>query len=184
MSTLTYLKNFIRDKNVASITPTSPFGVRKVCEKIDFKRRTVIVEFGPGSGVFSKYILRKMTRDSKLILIEMNKNFVTILNSRMRDQRICIVNDNAENVLDILKEEGEAGADYIISGIPFSFISFSTKNRILNNTYAALKKSGKFLVYQHSNHLKDHLKHHFDLVRIEYEIRNIPPLCIYEAVKF
>ena len=32
MSTITYLKNFIKDKNVASITPTSPFGVRKVCE--------------------------------------------------------------------------------------------------------------------------------------------------------
>ena len=48
MSTLTYLKNFIRDKNVASITPTSPFGVRKVCEKIDFKKRNVIIEFGPG----------------------------------------------------------------------------------------------------------------------------------------
>jgi phosphatidylethanolamine/phosphatidyl-N-methylethanolamine N-methyltransferase len=183
MSTLTYLKNFIQDKNVASITPTSPFGVRKVCEKIDFKRRTVIVEFGPGSGVFSKYILRKMTRDSKLILIEMNKNFVTILRSRVRDQRICIVNDNAENVLNILQAQGEAGADYIISGIPFSFIPFSAKNRILNNTYEALKNRGKFLVYQHSNHLKDHLKRHFDQVRIEYEIRNIPPLCIYEAVK-
>jgi phospholipid N-methyltransferase len=183
MSTLTYLKNFIRDKNVASITPTSPFGVRKVCEKIDFKRRNVIVEFGPGSGVFSKYILRKMTRDSKLILIELNKNFVTILNNRMRDQRTCIYNDNAENVLNLLKSEGEPGADYIISGIPFSFIPVTTKNKILNNTYAALKNRGKFLVYQHSNHLKEHLKRHFDLVRIEYEIRNIPPLCIYEAIK-
>jgi phosphatidylethanolamine/phosphatidyl-N-methylethanolamine N-methyltransferase len=183
MSTLTYLKNFIRDKNVASITPTSPFGVRKVCEKIDFKRRTVIVEFGPGSGVFSKYILRKMTRDSKLILIELNKNFVTILNNRMRDHRTCIYNDNAENVLNLLKSEGEPGADYIISGIPFSFIPVNTKNKILNNTYAALKNRGKFLVYQHSNHLKEHLNRHFDLVRIEYEIRNIPPLCIYEAIK-
>ena len=183
MSTLTYLKNFIRDKNVASITPTSPFGVRKVCEKIDFKRRIVIIEFGPGSGVFSKYILRKMTRESKLILIELNKNFVTILQNRLRDQRVCIFNDSAENVLSILEAAEEPGADYIISGIPFSFIPFNAKNRILNNTYTALTKSGKFLVYQHSNHLKDHLKRHFDMVRMEHEIRNIPPLCIYEAIK-
>jgi phospholipid N-methyltransferase len=184
MSTLTYLKNFIRDKNVASITPTSPFGVRKVCEKIDFKKRNVIIEFGPGSGVFSKYILRKMTRDSKLILIELNKNFVTILQHRVKDQRVGIFNDNAENVLDILESAHELGADYIISGIPFSFIPFSTKNSILNNTYLALRNGGKFLVYQHSNHLKDYLKRHFDMVRIEHEIRNIPPLCIYEAIKF
>jgi len=183
MSTLTYLKNFIKDKNVASITPTSPFGVRKVCEKIDFKKRNVIVEFGPGSGVFSKYLLRKMTRDSKLILIELNKNFVTILQNKVRDQRVNIINDNAENVLNIIDSADEPGADYIISGIPFSFIPFNAKNSILNNTYTALKNGGKFLVYQHSNHLKDYLKRHFDMVRIEYEIRNIPPLCIYEAIK-
>jgi len=183
MSTITYLKNFIKDKNVASITPTSPFGVRKVCENMDFKKRNVIIEYGPGSGVFSKYILKKMSKDSKLILVELNKNFVTILHNKMRDQRIKVYNDTAENVLNILAAEGESGADYIISGIPFSFISSHTKNRILYNTYRALKSGGKFLAYQHSNHLKDFLRRHFDVVRIEYEIRNIPPLCISKALK-
>jgi len=183
MSTITYLKNFIKDKNVASITPTSPFGVRKVCENMDFKKRNVIVEYGPGSGVFSKYILKKMSKDSKLILVELNKNFVTILHNKMRDQRIKIYNDTAENVLNVLEAEGESGADYIVSGIPFSFISSHTKNRILYNTYRALKGGGKFLAYQHSNHLKEFLRRHFDVVKIEYEIRNIPPLCISEARK-
>jgi phospholipid N-methyltransferase len=183
MSTITYLKNFIKDKNVASITPTSPFGVRKVCENMDFKKRNVIIEYGAGSGVFSKYILNQMSKDSKLILVELNKNFVIILQNKMRDQRIKIYNDTAENVLNILAVEGEQGADYIISGIPFSFISSHAKNRILYNTYRALKSGGKFLAYQHSNHLKDFLRRHFDVVRIEYEIRNIPPLCISEALK-
>jgi len=183
MSTITYLKNFIKDKNVASITPTSPFGVRKVCENIDFKKRSVIVEYGPGSGVFSKYILKKMSKDSKLILIELNKNFVAILQNKTRDQRVNIYNDTAENVLNVLAAAGESGADYIISGIPFSFISSQTKNRILYNTYMALKSGGKFLAYQHSNHLKEFLKRHFDVVKIEYELRNIPPLCISEALK-
>jgi hypothetical protein len=31
--------------------------------------------------------------------------------------------------------------------------------------------------------LKEFLRRHFDVVRIEYEIRNIPPLCISEALK-
>jgi phospholipid N-methyltransferase len=182
MSTLTYLKNFIRDKNVASVTPTSTFGVKKVCEKIDFRKRNVIVEFGPGTGVFTKYLLKKMGRDSKLILIELNKNFVNILN-RIRDQRIFIYNDTAAHILDILEASKEVCADYIISGIPFSFISFSDKQNILHNTYQALRSGGKFLVYQHSNHLKEQLRNNFDVIRTEYEIRNIPPLCIYEAIK-
>ncbi|MCX5894813.1 MAG: methyltransferase [Proteobacteria bacterium] len=182
MSTLTYLKNFIRDKNVASITPTSAFGVKKVCDKIDFKKRNVIIEYGPGTGVFSKYLLKKMSKDSKLILIELNKNFVNILH-RIRDPRVNIFNDSAENVLNSIESAEELCADYIISGIPFSFLTPNSKNRILHNTYQALGNGGKFLVYQHSNHLKEHLKSHFDVVRIEHEFRNIPPLCIYEAIK-
>jgi phospholipid N-methyltransferase len=183
MSTIVYLKNFIKDKNVASITPTSHFGVRKVCEHIDFKKRNIIIEYGPGSGVFSKYMLKKMSKDSRLILIELNKNFVAILQNKLRDARVHIFNDSAENVLNVLEAVEEPGADYIISGIPFSFINPQTKNRILFNTYVALKSGGKFLAYQHSNHLKNFLKHHFDAVRSQYEIRNIPPLCITEALK-
>lgn len=52
MDTITYLKNFVRDRNVASITPTSAIGVKKVCSKIDFHKPSVIVEYGPGTGVF------------------------------------------------------------------------------------------------------------------------------------
>ncbi len=182
MSTLTYLRNFIKDKNVASVTPTSAFGVKKVCEKIDLRKRNVIVEYGPGTGVFSKYLLKKMNKDSKLILIELNKNFAIILH-KIKDQRVAIFNDTAENILSILEASKEVCADYIISGIPFSFIPFSDKQKILHNTYQALRGGGKFLAYQHSNHLKEHLKRHFDIVHTEYEIRNIPPLCIYEAIK-
>ncbi|MFP5212367.1 MAG: class I SAM-dependent methyltransferase, partial [Acidobacteriota bacterium] len=169
------------------ITPTSHTGVRKVCSNINFDSADLIVEYGPGTGVFSNYLLDKMNEGSRLILIERNKNFGSILRKRINDPRVVIVNDSAENVLDTLRACKESQADYIISGIPFLLLTDDMKNRILYNTHRALKKGGKFLVYQTcfqlDNHLKVHLERFFPKVESRYEIMNIPPMRTYEATK-
>ncbi len=187
MDTITYLKTFLRDKNVASITPTSPFGVRKVCKEINFSDSNLIVEYGPGTGVFSNYLLKYMKLDSRLILIERNKYFSAILKQTIRDPRVVFINDSAENVLDTLRSCREAAADYIISGIPFLLIGEDIKNRILYNTHRALKPQGKFLSYQTcfqaDHHFKFYLERFFPVVNTKFEFMNIPPLRIYEAVK-
>jgi phospholipid N-methyltransferase len=187
MDTLTYMKNFIRDKNVASITPTSPFGVKRVCRNIDFDCGDLIVEYGPGTGVFTNYLLKYMKGSSRLILIERNKNFDSILKQTIQDPRVVIFNDSAENVLETLRSCQESHADYIISGIPFLLLNCQLKEKILYNTHRALKKGGKFLVYQTcfqaDHHLKVHLERYFPVVRTRFEVRNIPPLRIYEAIK-
>ncbi|MEN6440065.1 MAG: methyltransferase domain-containing protein [Syntrophobacter sp.] len=187
MDTLIYMLNFLKDKNVASITPTSSVGVKRVCSKIDFSRNNLIVEYGPGTGVFSKYLLEHMRDDSRLILIERNRNFKSILKAKLKDPRVIVVHESAENVLETLRSCKESEADYIISGIPFSFLDPDLKHRILYNTHRALKPGGKFLVYQTcfqtNNHLKNHLQKYFPQVNSKYELANIPPLRTFEAIK-
>jgi phospholipid N-methyltransferase len=187
MSTLSYVKNFISDKYIASITPTSDFGVRKVCSKIDFSCCSLIVEFGPGTGVFTKYLLQKMGHDSLLVLIERNANFVADLRKKIRDPRAIVVNGCASNIMETLAELGKTSADCVISGIPFSFLPDNLRDRILRNSFAALPPGGIFLAYQtfyqSNNHLKSHLDRIFPFVRVEYEMLNLPPLRIYEARK-
>ncbi|PIQ21427.1 MAG: hypothetical protein COW65_09110, partial [Cytophagales bacterium CG18_big_fil_WC_8_21_14_2_50_42_9] len=63
MDTLVYLKTMLRDKNVASFTPTSAVGIKKVCSKINFNKRNVVIEFGPGTGVFTRYLLDHLSSD-------------------------------------------------------------------------------------------------------------------------
>ena len=187
MSTLSYVRNFFSDKYIASITPTSDFGVRKVCGKIDFSRCGLIVEYGPGTGVFTNYLLGKMGLDSLLITIERNANFVEVLRRKIRDPRLIVVNGCASNIHDILEEFGKTSADYVISGIPFSFLPDHLKDRILRNSFSALRPGGKFLAYQtfyqSNNHLKSHLERIFPSVLVEYEMLTLPPLRIYEARK-
>jgi len=187
MGTLAYVRNFFTDKYIASVTPTSIYGVRRVCGKIDFAGSAVLVEFGPGTGVFTRYLLEKIPTGGRLILIERNPNFASVLRTKFPDPRVTIVNDSAENVLSILEACGGLPADYIVSGIPFSFFQEDLRRDILGRAYAALRPGGKFLAYQtfyqSPGHLRIPLEERFGSIRMEYEMRNIPPLGIYEAIK-
>jgi len=184
MSTLAYIKNFIRDRDVAAITPSSKFLVKRVCKWINFQEPCRIVEYGPGTGVFSKYLLQNMGADSELVMIEGNASFVRSLREFAGpDERATVVHGRAENVQDILDRQGVREADYVISGIPFSFLDDDVKHELIHRTREVLAADGKSLVYQNYNHMEQPLRRHFDHVKREYEILNLPPMFAYEAQK-
>lgn len=182
---LSYIRNFIQDQDVAAIAPSSSFLVQRVCKWIDFDEDNVIVEYGPGNGVFSEYIRDRMTDDSTLILIESNPDFVSTLEEMTEDDpRVIVLEDRAENIVDILEDHSIDAVDYIVSGIPFSFLDEDVKRELLTRTRDVLTDDGKFLVYQNYNHLEEPLRTHFSSVTKEYEPRNIPPtMFAYEARK-
>lgn len=182
MGTLTYLKSFFRDKDVASVTPTSKFCIRRVCKPVNFDEDITIVEYGAGAGVFSKYLLHHMSAGSRLILFETNELLFEKL-SEIEDSRVQLYDKSVENVTGLLPAELLGRVDYIISGIPFSFLEDETRQSILDQSYSLLKDNGKFLAYQTSGHLKKPLKRVFGNTRTEFELLNIPPMTVYEAVK-
>ena len=183
--TFSYIKNFIRDQDVAAIAPSSTFLVERVCKWIDFDEPAVIVEYGPGNGVFSEHILERMTDDSILLLVESNPDFVEMLEEMTADDpRAHVIEDRAEHIRAILDAHDIDAVDYIVSGIPFSFLDDETKDELLDTTRDVLGPDGKFLVYQNYNHLEAPLREHFSTVTKEREFLNIPPtMHAYEACK-
>jgi phospholipid N-methyltransferase len=187
MSTLIYLKNLVRDYRIASVTPTSAFGVRWICRQIDFERARVIVEFGPATGVITEKLLERMRPDAKLILIELNENFVKILRKKFRDPRVSIHHEDARNVREVVASEGHEGIDALITGIPFSYLPDEVREKIVGETARLMREGGKFVAYQtiwqQDRHLLDHLARHFDHTVGTIELRNAPPLRLYQARK-
>ena len=183
--TISYIKNFIQDQDVAAVVPSSSFLVKRICKWIDFDEPAVIVEYGPGNGVFSKYILDNMTSDSTLILVESNPDFVETLEEMTAgDSRAIVVEERAERIEQILDDHGFDEVDYIVSGIPFSFLDEETRAELLRTTHDVLADDGKFLVYQYYNHLEEPLREYFADVTKEREYLNIPPtIRAYEACK-
>lgn len=182
MGTIKYIRNFLQDPGVASITPTSRFTIDRICGYMDFSRDIRILEFGPADGVFTKVLLSKCSPGSSLIAIETNEDFVESL-LKINDKRLMVEYCSAEKSQEIVKSLGWEAVDYIISGIPFSFLKPDAKRNILNQSAALLSLKGTFLGYQTSLHLKPLLEQHFNNVSTEMEFRNIPPMCIYIANK-
>lgn len=182
MSTFTYLRSFFKDKDVASVTPTSKFCIRRVCRPIDFNRDLIIVEYGAGSGVFAEYLLPKMTTGSRLILFETNELLFEKL-QEIDDSRVLLFDRSVEYVTELLRDELIGKTDFIISGIPFSFIDEGAKRSVLQQSVELLKVGGQFLAYQTSGHLKEPLRKAFGNIKTSWEWRNIPPMTVYEAEK-
>jgi len=185
LGTIAYLKTLLTDRDVASVTPSSKYAVKRVLDHVDFENARIIVEYGPGLGVFTAEILRKMSPDCRLIAFETNAGFIEKLEKRFTDPRMSLVHGSAEDILDTVKERS---VDFIISGIPFSMIEPYVREKILKNTARALKPDGRFLTYQvfpppasMDKFLRKPMEKEFELLDRQYEFRNVPPLRIYES---
>lgn len=177
MSNLEYLRQFIKDKNVASLFPTSQFAVKRTFKNINLKGYKVIVEYGPGEGAFTRRILKNMASDAHLIAIETNIQMVNAL-EKINDKRLIVVNDSAENIRAILHDNGFDNADCVVSGIPFTFLKRQQRENIVKCTREALTRDGIFIVYQNSYYATKYLEKEFDHIARDFEPRNIPPLFI------
>lgn len=174
--------NFLSDKLVASVTPSSNYTSRRICRKIDFDKAEVVVEFGPGTGILSQAFLSQMKDNTRLILVETNGKFVEAL-TEMQEPQIDVVQGNALNIEQIMQERGNLQADYIISGVPLTFLPEKERYQLIQASYNVLKPGGKLIVYQFSRSAKEYILSSFKDVESEFEFLNIPPLTIYEAVK-
>src|SRR6266404_795506 len=178
MSALFFKRFLQRPFQIASIMPSSKALVKKVARKMDFSEPRVIAEYGPGEGVHSREIARRMTPDSQLLLFELDGAFSRDLQRQFAgDPRVHVINGDAAKLPEELNRRGIAQCDYILSGIPFSILEIKKKRALLQDTYDALRPGGSFIIYQVTNELRQHATF-FDRAESEYCLQNIPPMFI------
>ncbi len=168
-----YIKNI---RSVGAVAPSSRFLARKMVESIDFDRAKVIVEYGPGTGVFTAEIIKRMKPETKLLAIETNPTFHQKLNQKYKSTGgVEIINASAEHVDSLHKERSLGVPDYIISGLPFAALPTKTSANILQGTSKLLGSRGEFITFQYTLLKKDFLESYFGDVKVSREFRNIPP---------
>jgi phospholipid N-methyltransferase len=174
-----FLKRFLqRPFQVASIVPSSKALVERVARKMDFSQPRVIAEYGPGEGVHSREIARRMSPDSHLLLFELDPAFSHDLARQFaRDRRVHVIHGDAARLPEELGKRGIGCCDYILSGIPFSILKIDKKRALLQKTHDALAPGGSFIIYQVTNELKQHATF-FEHAESEYFLQNIPPMFI------
>lgn len=179
MFVLEYIKN---PKIIGAVAPSSKYLAYKMIESINFKNVECIVEFGPGTGIFSEKILSRVKDDTKVVLVEINKEFYNILKETYGHKKnVIIVNDSAENIDIILKKYSIEKVDYILSGLPFTSLPREVSKAILTKTSEILKEEGEFITFQYSLVKLDFFKKYFFNISYKKEIRNLPPAYVLQC---
>lgn len=140
------------------------------------------MEYGGGTGAVTVELLKKLPQDGKLIVVELQDEFVKVLRE-IEDPRLTVLHDNVEVCSSKLREFYKDGPDAVVCGIPFLFFSEASRKTIIQNTKEGMNEHGRFIVYQHSLQLLSQLKSTFNIVKLDLELRNFPPYIVMTAFK-
>lgn len=174
-----YIKN---PRVIGAVAPSGKSLAEKMINNIDFRNAKYVVEYGPGTGIVTEKILARIKSDTVVLLVEINKEFYNILKNQYGHKKnVIIINDSAENIDIILKENGIEKVDYIISGLPFSSLPISVSSCILNKTSKLVNKNAEFITFQYSLFKLNFFKKYFRNINYKMVMKNIPPAYVLKC---
>ena len=94
-TTLEFTKNLF---TTGAFSETSREVEIEICRHISDKPNQVIVEYGMGHGNLTREILNKIAPTSKVYTFEVNEEFCEHVRKELKDDRLIIINDGAENM--------------------------------------------------------------------------------------
>lgn len=128
---------------VGSLTPSSKYLAKSMTKHIKNSERQTplkVLEVGAGTGIFTKYIIKRMPFKSDFDVVEIDPLFCNVLTRNITEEF-----GDLQNVhflcRDITTFETDKKYDFIISGLPFHSFSPALVRKILA-MYANLIKPG------------------------------------------
>lgn len=168
-------------RKIGAVAPSGKSLSDKMVQPVYFDSAKVIVEYGPGTGSFTRELIIRRRPDTVIILIEQNELFCGELRKLFRNQpNLYIISGSAENVNDYLARYGFEHADYVISGLPFSSLPTEVSDRVLTETKRAIGDTGVFVTFQYTMIKKSFFQSYFRIISCIREIRNLPPAYVLE----
>lgn len=191
-----FLREFIaRPGVIGAVAPSSVHLARRMVQGLDLAGADAVVEFGPGSGVFTKQILPRLGRHTRFFAVERNAAMAALV----RDQfpGTAVFEDNAAHVDRLcaqqgIGQDGRGGVDYILSGLPWPSFSDQLRTDILEAAHRALKPGGTLVTFGYhigltmrgAWHFRREVRRIFSSMSISPVVwRNIPPAFIYRCTK-
>ena len=176
----------IKPHSVGSVWPSSKYLAQAMIDGVSLKPGDVIVEYGPGTGPFTKLLRDHVAAGVDYIGIEYDKNLYKNLTSRFSEMRFH--HGSAEDTPAILKHYKMKPASLIVSGLPFANMPTTLQERILNATQEALMENGMFRTFSYLlSSIRPRITHFQKMVSIRFNhkhqnttvLRNFPPARVY-----
>ena len=187
----TFLSQFLAGpKIIGALVPSSLKLSNVMTSWVNLRDASFIVEFGPGTGSFTRVIREKMNPNATFIAIELNPRMVKTLKKKYPD--LTVYNDSVANTPLYLSLHHRSTADCIISGLPWAAFDEKTQDGFLDIVDKSLESNGRFatFMYLHSfllpsgQKFKNKLRERFPNVSISKVVwENFPPAIVYQAEK-
>lgn len=146
MSAWRFLREFLAaPAAIGAIWPSSPALAERICATAQLDGAEMIVEFGPGTGVFTEAILRRLPDPSRFFAIEASAPLADA--TRRRCPAATVWNDCASQTKTYLARHGRHNCDRIISGLPFAAFAPDLQDRLLDTVVDTLAPGGLFVTF-------------------------------------
>lgn len=168
-----FIKHFFKNfRQTGAIMPSGEELACAMVSPIDFSKTKHIVEVGAGTGVFTKKILKKMGKNCKLTVVEINKEFCDEL-KKIKDKRMTLIEGDAKHL-----SKNVSFADVIISGLPLAGFSKKDRHAILGEMQKTTKQ---YIQFHYSTLTEKDIKQYFQIENKKNILLNVPPAIVYEC---
>ena len=191
MSKNVLFRRFLRNPvQVGALCPSSRGLCRMMVSHVGMESAGVIVELGPGTGVITREIVRKMPENARLIAIELDEALCGLL--RQQFPAITVCNDSAAGIGDILKRYSLPNPEVVISGLPWANFTPKLQRSILCSVAEHIAPGGYFatfaylqgLMFPTGQRFRKLLGEVFSEVQTSPVIwKNLPPAFVYRCRK-
>jgi len=188
---LEFLRQFLASHVETGAVASSSQGLAElITDFASLDTARVVVELGPGTGVFTEKILEKMRDDGVFFALETNPHFVEA--TRARCPRGRVVHDSAAHLRKHLRGLGIEHCDSVVSGLPWAVFPETLQDEILDAVVDALQPGGTFVTFaylqgvllQSGKRFSQQLCRRFSQVeRSPIVWRNMPPAFVYRATR-
>lgn len=188
-SSTNFLLQFLKHPaQTGAIIPSSAYLSQAMVEWLDLGSAHAVLEYGPGTGSFTPYILERLREDCRFVAIERNPTLAEAFRTRLPEVRL--VQDSVENVRGICDGAGIGQVDCIVCGLPWAAFPENLQKRVLDSMMTVLRPGGQFVTFAYLHGLPlpagrkfaDRLPEYFSEVRKSSTVwRNMPPALVYRC---
>jgi phospholipid N-methyltransferase len=146
-----FFRGFLKEPSkVGSVIPSSSHLAKAISRQIpkgsfsDRAQRRLILEVGPGTGVFSDKIIKRMGKKDELHLVEFDPKFCQTLQEKYKKlTNVKVIN------ISITEYSPKEKYDYIVSGLPLNAFQATFVKCVFDKFMNIIKPGGKMSYFEY-----------------------------------
>jgi phospholipid N-methyltransferase len=145
---MSILTEFLRHPLLTgAVAASSPALARLMTDGIGLELARTVVELGPGTGVFTDAIRRRVAPGTRIVAIELNGHLAGCLADRYRGEPVEVVHGSAADLARLV----DGPVDAVVSGLPWTVMAEPVRRRILDAVTASLTPTGAFTTFAYAH---------------------------------